>query len=372
MKILKIEQVDNIETYDLEVQNNHNYIANNLIVHNSTQDGLIKSINPDCFDDVVAINAINRPGPLENFAPVFGKWKRWEKEGNKKELENIKLLRYPFPFMEKSLEKTYGCLLYQEQFMLMVCEAAGFNMGEADSFRRAISWKEDHPKYHTVKKYFDRLEKGMSEKGYTKEDVDTFLEYCRGFMGYSYNLCLTENHTVTSKGRGEIKLLDVELDEEILTYNSKTGMNEYNNVENIHCNEEKEIYRITLENGQTIESTLDHKFYTEKGMIPLKEILELGLTVKINKETSLCLTKTSKDKPKWVVDGFLQGLNYENQVKFEEVLNKIYENIKNLHLYDNAIYTVAKHRFIQNNFKLDVESYLVFAKTEGKGLVAFN
>ncbi len=152
-----------------------------------TQDGLIRSIKPDCFEDIVAINAINRPGPLENFAPVFGKWKQWEKDGNEKELKAIDEERYPFDFMREALKSTYGCLLFQEQFMQMVSDAAGFNMGEADSFRRAISWKEDHPKYYTVKKYFDKLEEGMTAKGYTKLDVDTFLDYCRSFMGYSFN-----------------------------------------------------------------------------------------------------------------------------------------------------------------------------------------
>lgn len=114
MKITKIEVIEKIETYDLEVEKNHNYIANGLVVHNSTQDGLIRSIQPDCFDDIVAITAINRPGPLESFAPVFGKWKRWERENNIEELESIKDERYPFNFMEPVLKNTYGCLLEGE------------------------------------------------------------------------------------------------------------------------------------------------------------------------------------------------------------------------------------------------------------------
>ena len=147
---------------------------------------LVKTINPDCFEDVVAVNSINRPGPLENFGPVYGKWKRWTKENNIQELENIEHIRYPFEFMKEPLKETYGCLIYQEQFMLMVKAAAGFNMGEADSFRRAIGWDPNHPKYYTVKKYFDKLEEGMLNKGYSKEDVQTFIDYCNGFMGYSY------------------------------------------------------------------------------------------------------------------------------------------------------------------------------------------
>jgi DNA polymerase-3 subunit alpha len=189
---LGIDISDNIKHVDLNDKRLYEKFkkGNNIGIfqfESATIDGLCKSIDPDCFEDVVAINSINRPGPLENFAPVFGKWKHWEKEGNTKELDKIKDQRYPFPFMEAPLKETYGCLLYQEQFMLMVCEAAGFNMGEADSFRRAIGWNSSHPKYHTVKKYFDKLEAAMASKGYTKRDVDKFLEYCRGFMGYSYN-----------------------------------------------------------------------------------------------------------------------------------------------------------------------------------------
>jgi DNA polymerase III alpha subunit len=95
--------------------------------------------------------------------------------------------RYPLPFMEKVLKETYGCLLYQEQFMFLVKEAAGFDLGEADNFRRGIAWLPDNPKYHTVAKYFEKLEQGMVEKGYSKEDVDFFVKYCREFMGYSFN-----------------------------------------------------------------------------------------------------------------------------------------------------------------------------------------
>lgn len=148
-------------------------------------------MNVDCFQDIVAINAMNRPGPLEKYLEKYGYWKDIDKGTvvlSKTELEKVNKERYPFPFMEKSLKSTYGALLYQEQFMLLVSDMTGMSFGEADSFRRAIAWKEDHPKYYTVKGYFERLETSMIEKGYTKEDVDGFVKYCRDFMGYSFNL----------------------------------------------------------------------------------------------------------------------------------------------------------------------------------------
>lgn len=86
----------------------------------------------------------------------------------------------------------HNCLLYQEQFMFLVEEIAGINLGEADNFRRGIAWLPDNPKYHTISKYFAQLEKGMQEKGYSKEDTELFVNFCRDFMGYSFNLAHAE------------------------------------------------------------------------------------------------------------------------------------------------------------------------------------
>lgn len=190
---LGIDISDKVHNLDLEDKKLYKKVrqGNNIGIfqlEGNVQDSLMKSIKPNCFEDVVAINAINRPGPLESFSKVFAEWKNIDESGDKRKIAEIDEQRYPFEFMRGPLSRTYGCLLYQEQFMLMVAAAADFNMGEADSFRRAIAWNKDHPKYYTVKKYFDKLHDGMIEKGYSESDVEKFLEYCRNFMGYSFNL----------------------------------------------------------------------------------------------------------------------------------------------------------------------------------------
>jgi len=147
---------------------------------------LVKMIKPNRFEDIVAINSLNRPGPLETFGPVYAKWKRHYEEGKPEKCKEDEI--YPkLDFMLKATKESYGALIFQEQFMFMVKDAAGFNLGEADNFRRAIAWTKDHPKYYTVKKYFDTLETKMLEKGYSQADVDYFVDYCRKFMGYSFN-----------------------------------------------------------------------------------------------------------------------------------------------------------------------------------------
>jgi len=150
----------------------------------------------DSFEDIVAINAMNRPGPLEKYLPKYGYWKAIDKgkiKLTKEELAEVDKERYPFEFMRKILSPTYGTLLYQEQLMQLVCELTGMNFGESDSFRRAIAWKPDNPKFYTVAKYFEAVETAMKEKGYSKENADYFLSYLRDFAGYSFN----RSHSVT-------------------------------------------------------------------------------------------------------------------------------------------------------------------------------
>ena len=240
----------------------------------------------DSFEDIIAINAMNRPGPLEKFLPKYGYWKAIDKGKIKltdEELAIVDKERYPFEFMRKILSPTYGACLYQEQVMQLVCELTGITFGESDSFRRAIAWKADNPKFYTVKSYFDNVENSMLNKGYTKEDVEYFLKYLRDNSGYSFNIahCLTKNHLVDSKNRGKINLLDVEIGEEILANNPETKIDEFVKVKKIHKNGKKEMYKIKTQSGLIIECTMEHKILCEDGKkYPLKEIIKNNLKIK--------------------------------------------------------------------------------------------
>lgn len=148
---------------------------------------LVKDIQPTQFDDIVAISSLNRPGPKETFGPIYAKWKRHFENGTPEKCKDDKEIFPRLDFMQKITQYQYNCMIHQEDFMFMVKEAADFNLGEADNFRRAIAWREDHPKYHTVKKYFDTLREKMLAKGYSEDDVTYFVDYCRKFSGYSFN-----------------------------------------------------------------------------------------------------------------------------------------------------------------------------------------
>lgn len=146
-------------------------------------------IDVDSFEDIVAINAINRPGPLEKYLNKYGYWKNIDKGKIKITEEELKVInkeRYPLPFMENVLKDTYGTMIFQEQLMFLLRDAAGFDLGKADNFRRSLGWKTNHPKYYILEGYFKELEGALVEKGYSKADSDFFIQYCKDFAGYSF------------------------------------------------------------------------------------------------------------------------------------------------------------------------------------------
>lgn len=183
--------VDDVRYVDLEDENilKKYAEANNVGIfqmeHGASD--LIKEIKPDSFWDLVAINGINRPGPKETFGPLYGEWKKHHQNGEEEKREEHDM--YPkLDFMREVTKRTYGCLIFQEQLMLMVKEAAGFNLGEADHFRRMLGWRKDNPKYYLLEQYFDKLRSGMKNNGYSDDDVDYFVDYAKKFVGYSFNL----------------------------------------------------------------------------------------------------------------------------------------------------------------------------------------
>lgn len=148
-------------------------------------DGLLNEIPVDNFYDISAINAINRPGPLEIFGKLYGKWKKLTLAGKFDLLH--KEAKYPrLPFMREATKETFGCLIYQEQLMQMLVEGAGFNLGEADDFRRIVTRPSDHPKYYEFEIGLKKVTEGMVASGYNKQDVDYFIDYVKGVTGYSF------------------------------------------------------------------------------------------------------------------------------------------------------------------------------------------
>jgi DNA polymerase-3 subunit alpha len=89
----------------------------------------IKDLKPSCFSDISAMVALYRPGPMEHI-PKFMRSKH-----------GLEPITYPHPALEKILEETYGVIVYQDQVLFIVRQFAGYSLGQADIFRKAMGKK---------------------------------------------------------------------------------------------------------------------------------------------------------------------------------------------------------------------------------------
>ena len=131
----------------------------------------LKRLKPDRFEDVIAMVALYRPGPMENI-PAYIRRKKGEEEPD-----------YLHESLEPILKETYGIMIYQEQVMQIAQELAGYSLGAADLLRRAMGKK--------IKEEMDAQReifvKGAMERGVTEEKARAIFEQVNKFAGYGFN-----------------------------------------------------------------------------------------------------------------------------------------------------------------------------------------
>lgn len=134
---------------------------------------LIRKLKPNTIEDIIALIALYRPGPmgsgmLDDFVA--------RKHGKKK-------IEYDHPLQEPILEDTYGVILYQEQVMKMAIALAGFTPGEADALRKAMSKKIPE----VIEAQREKFVKGAQSKGVDKKIADKIYDNIYAFAGYGFN-----------------------------------------------------------------------------------------------------------------------------------------------------------------------------------------
>lgn len=134
---------------------------------------LISRLQPDCFEDIVALVALFRPGPLQS-GMVDDFIDR--KHGRAK-------VEYPHPDLEAVLKPTYGVILYQEQVMQIAQVLANYTLGAADLLRRAMGKK----KPEEMAKQREIFAKGAEERGVAKELATSIFDLIEKFAGYGFN-----------------------------------------------------------------------------------------------------------------------------------------------------------------------------------------
>jgi DNA polymerase-3 subunit alpha len=133
----------------------------------------LKRSRPDKITDLIALNALYRPGPLNSgMAENYVKRKLGKQE-----------VKYLFPQLKDILEDTYGIILYQEQVMRISVALAGFSMSKADEMRKIMGKKLTH-KLPPVKKEFIA---GAVKKGFNKKNVEELFSQMETFAQYGFN-----------------------------------------------------------------------------------------------------------------------------------------------------------------------------------------
>lgn len=132
---------------------------------------VLVNLHPDNFEDIVAVNALYRPGPLENIPHFIAR-----KQGKEQ-------YQLPDPSLRPILGSTYGILVYQEQVMQLASAMAGFSLGEADLLRRAMSKK----KKATMEGMRTKFLNGAQKKGYSSKLAEQVFNYIDQFANYGFN-----------------------------------------------------------------------------------------------------------------------------------------------------------------------------------------
>jgi DNA polymerase-3 subunit alpha len=134
---------------------------------------LIKKLRPDCFEDMTALVALFRPGPLQSgMVDDFIARKHGEAK-----------VAYPHPELEPILKPTYGVILYQEQVMQIAQVLAGYTLGGADLLRRAMGKK----KVEEMNKQRAIFERGAAQRGVEPQTATYIFDLMEKFAGYGFN-----------------------------------------------------------------------------------------------------------------------------------------------------------------------------------------
>jgi len=131
----------------------------------------LRELIPTRFEDLIAMNALYRPGPLQ-YIPDFIARKNGKQE-----------IRFDLPEMEEILAETYGITVYQEQVMLLSQRLAGFSKGDADMLRKAMGKKQKA----VLDKMFPKFVEGCKSNGHPEEIVKKIWTDWEAFASYAFN-----------------------------------------------------------------------------------------------------------------------------------------------------------------------------------------
>ena len=152
--------------------------------------GMLKDARPSRLEDLIALNALYRPGPMDLIPSFVAR-----KNGRE-------VVEYPHPLVEKVLSETYGIMVYQEQVMQTAQVLGGYSLGAADLLRRAMGKK----KAEEMAEHREIFRKGAGVNGLSEEKADEVFDLMEKFAGYGFNKSHAAAYSLLAYHTGWLKV----------------------------------------------------------------------------------------------------------------------------------------------------------------------
>ncbi len=256
----------------------------------------LKLLAPNVFEDIIAMVALYRPGPMD-WIPDFIARKHGEKQ-----------VQYLHPKLKPILEKTYGIAVYQEQVMQIAQALAGFSLSEADVLRKAMGKKI----FALIQEEKKKFVQGCIDEGIAQNVAEKVFSFIEPFAGYGFNRCLTGDTLITDAKNGKQSKMKELYDKyskreklpSIFTLDNKKLKKV--TITKVFNNGKKEVFRITTRLGKSIEATSNHPFLAFSGWQKLEE-LRIGDRIALNRNFPISLKKHPTEDYKLTVLGYLMA-----------------------------------------------------------------
>lgn len=258
---------------------------------------VLKRLKPESFEDIVAVNALYRPGPMKQIDTFINR-----KHGKE-------AIQYVHPILEPILKNTYGIIVYQEQVMQIVVQMAGFSLGEADILRRAMGKKQ----VAVMERERSHFMNGARAKGFSDDAASEVYNYIYEFSNYGFNRAHAVVYSTLAYQLAFLK-----------------------------ANYPEEFYQAILNNGRS--NLTSSNMYIQEAKTKLKKILSLDINL---------------SEANFSVNGGLRiGFNTVNGIK-GDLIRHIVEDRSQLGPYKTLLDFLQ--RLPRKMLKIDVVKPLIYA-----------
>jgi hypothetical protein len=227
----------------------------------------IKTLGVKSFDDLVALIAMYRPGPMD-YIPEMGRRKRGQSP-----------ITYVHPLMKSITERTFGILVYQEQIMKAFMVLADLTASDGYMFVQGCAKK----KQKQLDEALDKFTAKTKSRAIAEDVIKQLVDDMRKFGGYAFNKTLYFSEGIaTSEGEYTIEeLFSLKNQRELPKVYSPTG--EFVDIVDVYDHGFVPMYKVTLSDGSVHRCTGHHKFASTQGTLPLYEIIERDAQLIVNR-----------------------------------------------------------------------------------------